>query len=369
MIIGRTPHRISFFGGGTDYPSYYLQQGGKVLGTAIDKYCYLSVRHLPPFFQYKHRVVYSQIENINEIENIDHPSVRAVMQYLQIDKGISIHHDGDIPAKSGMGSSSAFTVGLINGLYALNERMISKNELASMAIHVEQNIIKENVGSQDQTFATHGGLNLIEFNKNGSIVVQPVIMSADRLEAFEGNLMLFFSGLSRIASEIAKEQIDNTNNNLASLLQMKALVEQSYEILTDPNCNLDQFGELLHESWELKKRLSSKITNPIINQVYELARNAGAVGGKLLGAGGGGFMVFYVPLAKQSRVRQALKGFLNIPFKFDFEGSKIIVYQPSRERKYALPHDSLNIRSGRNKGDASSDRHWDVHDGLRSKDF
>ncbi len=199
MIISRTPHRISFFGGGTDYPDYYLKHGGKVLGTAIDKYCYLSLRKLPPYFEFKHRVVYSRIENVNTIDDLIHPAVRETLKYLNIDFGVSVHHDGDIPARSGMGSSSAFTVGMLNSLYALNGKMVSREELTREAIYVEQSLIKESVGSQDQAFAAHGGFNIIEFLQNGEIFVEPIILTPTRLKAFEDRLMLFFTGLSRIA--------------------------------------------------------------------------------------------------------------------------------------------------------------------------
>ena len=327
MIVSRTPHRISFFGGGTDYPSYYLKYGGKVLGVAIDKYCYLNVRYLPPFFEHKHRIVYSKIENINELELIDHPSVRETLKYLNVDFGVSIHHDGDIPAKSGMGSSSAFTVGLLKSMHAIHGKMISKDELTKEAIHIEQNLIKENVGSQDQTFAAYGGLNSIDFLPNGEIVVNPIILTGERLHNLENNFLLYFSGISRIASEIAKDQIQNISKNETNLHEMKNLVNEAYRILTG-NGNIDEFGELLNYTWKLKKSLSNKISNSEVDKMYDLAMNAGAIGGKLLGAGGGGFMVFYVNQKNKSNVKNALKNYLNIPFRFDFEGSQVIVYKP-----------------------------------------
>jgi len=328
MIVSRTPFRISFFGGGSDYPNYYLENGGKVLGVAINKYCYLNVRKLPPFFSHKHKIVYSKIEVINTLDEIIHPSVRETMKYLNIDSGVSIHHDGDIPARSGMGSSSSFTVGLLNSLYALNGELISKDDLMYKAIHIEQNLIKENVGSQDQSFAAHGGLNIIEFLQNGKISVKPIILNRERLEEFEGNIMLFFSGLSRFSSDIAKEQIENTKKNMPNLDKIKALVDEAYDILVNDR-NLDEFGELLNYTWELKKSLSSKISNLEINSMYEKAIKAGAIGGKLLGAGGGGFMAFYVKKENQERVKKALDGYLHIPIKFDFDGSKIVVYEPN----------------------------------------
>lgn len=328
MIVSRTPFRISFFGGGSDYPNYYLENGGKVLGVAINKYCYLNVRKLPPFFSHKHKIVYSKIEVINTLDEIIHPSVRETMKYLNIDSGVSIHHDGDIPARSGMGSSSSFTVGLLNSLYALNGELISKDDLMYKAIHIEQNLIKENVGSQDQSFAAHGGLNIIEFLQNGKISVKPIILNRERLEEFEGNIMLFFSGLSRFSSDIAKEQIENTKKNMPNLDKIKALVDEAYDILVNDR-NLNEFGELLNYTWELKKSLSSKISNLEINSMYEKAIKAGAIGGKLLGAGGGGFMAFYVKKENQERVKKALDGYLHIPIKFDFDGSKIVVYEPN----------------------------------------
>lgn len=333
MIISRTPHRISFFGGGTDYPEYYLEYGGKTLGVAINKYSYLNVRMLPPFFEHKHRIVYSKQENVNSIDEIMHPSVRETLRYFGIEYGLSIHHDGDIPARSGMGSSSAFTVGLINSLNALSGKMTSKSELTDLAIYIEQQLIKENVGSQDQTFASYGGLNLVNFLQNGKISVSPIIMSKERLQEFEGNIMLFFSGVSRTASEVVEEQIKKTKLNIPNLNKMKDLVDEAYDILIDHNKSLDEFGKLLNYTWELKKSLSSKITNDNIDNMYQKALNAGAIGGKLLGAGGGGFMAFYVKKEYQQNVINALDGYLHIPFEFDFDGSKIVIYEPNYKDK------------------------------------
>lgn len=328
MIISRTPHRISFLGGGTDYPEYYMQHGGRVLGAAIDKYCYLNVRKLPPFFTHKHRIVYSKSENVKTLDEIQHPAVRTVLEYLKINYGMSIHHDGDIPARSGMGSSSAFTVGLLKSMHALQGRYISKEELTREAIYVEQELIRENVGSQDQTFAVYGGFNLIEFQKNGEIEVNPIIIPRERMQNFESSLMLFFTGISRFSSEIAEEQVKNTSLNIRKLDKMKELVDQAVRIIADEKNDLNDFGSLLHETWNIKKQLSSQISNSLIDDIYGKAISAGAIGGKLLGAGGGGFMLFYVPHDKQARVKQELNDYLHVPFKFDFEGSKVIVYQP-----------------------------------------
>ncbi len=329
MIISRTPHRISFFGGGTDYPEYYLHHGGKVLGVAINKYSYLNIRQLPPFFEYKHRVVYSKQENVNTLDEIMHPSVRETLKYLDIKYGLSIHHDGDIPARSGMGSSSAFTVGLLNSVHALNGNITSKMELTKEAIYIEQKLIQENVGSQDQAFAAHGGLNIINFMENGEISVSPVILKKERLLEFQDNIMLFFSGLSRTASEVLDEQIKNTTINIPNLNKMKDLVDEAYAVLVNPLRPLREFGELLNYTWQLKKSLSSKVTNENIESMYKKAIEAGAIGGKLLGAGGGGFMAFYVEKENQERVIRALNGYLHIPFNFDYDGSKIVVYEPN----------------------------------------
>jgi D-glycero-alpha-D-manno-heptose-7-phosphate kinase len=328
MIISKTPHRISFFGGGTDYSSYYLKHGGKVLGVGINKYSYINIRKLPPFFDHKHRIVYSKQENVATLDEIVHPSVRETLKFFNVDYGISIHHDGDIPARSGMGSSSAFTVGLIKSLYALEGKMISKDELAKTAIHIEQNLIQEHVGSQDQMFAAYGGLNMIEFLQSGEIIVNPVILPKGRLEEFESSLMLFFTGISRIASEVAKDQIENIENNETNLHAMKQLVDDALSLLTSDK-DLKLFGEMLNETWKLKRSLSNKISNAEIDSMYDKAIASGAVGGKLLGAGGGGFMLFFVPKEDQNSVKEALNGYLHIPFKFDSGGSEVIVYEPN----------------------------------------
>jgi D-glycero-alpha-D-manno-heptose-7-phosphate kinase len=308
-----------------------MQHGGKVLGTAIDKYCYLNVRKLPPFFTHKHRIVYSKAENVLTVDEIQHPAVRTVLQYLDVDYGVSIHHDGDIPARSGMGSSSAFTAGLLKGMHALQGKYISKEDLTKESIYVEQELIRENVGSQDQTFAVYGGFNVIEFHKNGEIEVNPIIIPQERMQSFESSLMLYFTGLSRFASEIAEEQVNNTSLNIRKLDKMKDLVDQAVQVIADEKNDLNDFGSLLNETWQMKKQLSSKISNSLIDGIYEKAISAEAIGGKLLGAGGGGFMLFYAPPEKQEKVKEKLKDYLHVPFKFDFEGSKVIVYQPGNQ--------------------------------------
>ncbi|MBT6231630.1 MAG: kinase, partial [Candidatus Scalindua sp.] len=263
------------------------------------------------------------------IDEIMHPSVRETLKYLEIDYGVSIHHDGDIPARSGMGSSSAFTVGLLNTMRALEGKRITKEEITKEVIHIEQNLIKENVGSQDQTFAAYGGFNKIDFIQNGEILVEPIIIRNERLRKLEDSLMLFFTGFSRIASEVAGDKISNIPKNSNNLLQMKNMVDDAYRIITSENININEFGTLLNETWELKKKLSERVTRPEIDELYETAIKNGAIGGKLCGAGDGGFMVLYVEPKNQNKVRESLKNYLFVPFKFDFEGSKIIVYNPS----------------------------------------
>lgn len=327
MIITRTPFRISFFGGGTDYAAWYQEHGGIVLSTSIDKYCYISCRYLPPFFEHKYRVVYSKIENCRTIDQIEHPAVRAVLTYMQCNIGLEIHHDGDLPARSGLGSSSSFTVGLLNALSALKGNYIANSDLASQAIHIERDIIKENVGSQDQICAAHGGFNRIEFLRDGSFRVDPVVLRQERLEEFQGHLMLFFTGLSRFASDIAKSKIDNLKNRAAELQRMTESVHEAIRILQS-DAPIEEIGRLLDQNWKYKRSLSDKVSSPEIDQIYEAAIKAGAIGGKLLGAGGGGFMVFLVKPALQKKVREALSHLIHVPFRFENNGSRVVLYQP-----------------------------------------
>lgn len=330
MIISRTPFRISFFGGGTDYPAWIQEHGGAVIGTTINHFCYISCRYLPPFFEHNYRVCYSKIESVKFIEQIEHPSVNAVLSYLKFqDQSLEIHHDADLPARAGLGSSSAFTVGLCNALLALRGQSISKEALAQLAIHIEQNILKETVGCQDQTLTAHGGLHCVYFFPNRNISVHPVIAPEKRIQMLQNHLLLFFTGLSRYADPVAKSKVANFQMKKKELLRMHRMVKESLDILQDETEDLLSFGELLHESWQLKKSLSEKVSSPQINEIYEKAIQAGAVGGKLLGAGGGGFMLFFVPLNKQEAVKQALSCLLHVPFRFENSGSTIIVHQPT----------------------------------------
>lgn len=329
MIISKTPFRISFFGGGTDYPAWYKENTGAVLSTTIDKYCYINIRYLPPFFEHKHRIVYSYIENVKSINEIRHPAVKALLRLFKIEKGVEIHHDGDLPARSGLGSSSAFTVGMLNSLYALRGKIVSKTALAHQAIRVERNILKENVGSQDQVAVAYGGFNKIIFLNDHNFRVEPMTLPKNRMEELCGHIMLIFTGLSRYASEIAEDQIKKTTHNKKELSAMRQMVDQAVEILNNDN-DLSEFGKLLHESWLLKKRLSSKISNSMIDDLYAKARRNGAIGGKLLGAGGGGFMILFVTPEERKRLKRALRGLLEVKFAFESEGSQIIYYNPQQ---------------------------------------
>lgn len=329
MIISRTPFRVSLFGGGTDYPQWYRNHGGSVLGFAINKYCYITLRELPPFFEHKHRIVYSRVELVRGIEEIQHPAVRAVLQDKKIRHGVELHHDGDLPARSGLGSSSSFTVGLLNALAALEGRMLSRQELAAEAIRIEQEVIRENVGSQDQVWAAYGGLNRIDFNTDGTMSVLPVIVPPARRQALESSLMLFFTGFSRFASEVAKKKIENFATREAHLKGLRQNVEEGLAILQDERRSLDELGRLLHEGWRLKRELADGVSTPAIDEIYQAGLAAGAIGGKLLGAGGGGFMLFYVPAEKRAAVREQLRDLIHVGFKIEGEGSKIVLYEPN----------------------------------------
>ena len=329
MIITRTPFRISFFGGGTDYPAWYQNHGGVVLATTIDKYCYISCRHLPPFFEHKYRIVYSRIENVNRPEEIEHPAVRAILGCSDSEKGLEIHHDGDLPARSGLGSSSSFSAGLIHALAAMQGKYISKEELAKNTIHIEQDIINENVGSQDQISAAYGGFNRIEFKSNNTFEVSPIILKKDRLQELQSHLMLFFTGFSRIASVIAKSQIGNINSRETELNLMGGMVDEAIQILQSTNSPINEFGKLLHQGWLHKRSLSDKISTPEIDLIYDQALHAGATGGKILGAGGGGFLLLFVKPEMQSQVRERLKKLIHVPFEFEDSGSRVVLYQPN----------------------------------------
>ena len=329
MIITRTPFRISFFGGGTDYPVWYENNGGgSVLSTSIDKYCYISCRYLPPFFDHKSRILWSKTELVKDVEEIQHPSVRETLKFLNIQKGVEIHHDADLPSRSGLGSSSSFTVGLLHALHALEGRIVTKQRLALEAINIEQNILKENVGSQDQAIAAFGGFNKIEFSGPQKITTYPISLMPAKLNLLQDHLVLFFTGFARNASDVAAEQIKNTPRKTSELKTMVGMVEEAIKILNSSD-TLDDFGRLLHEHWQIKRSLTSQISNPLIDEIYEAGREAGVIGGKLLGAGGGGFILFFVKPEHQSRVKEKLKKLLHVPFRFENSGSQIIYYAPT----------------------------------------
>jgi D-glycero-alpha-D-manno-heptose-7-phosphate kinase len=336
MVITKTPLRISFFGGGTDYPLWYQQHGGSVLSTTIDKCCYITCRRLPPFFEYHSRISYSRVENVSTNSEIQHPSVRACLQFMEMEDGVEVVHVADLPARTGLGTSSAFTVGLLLGLYALKNEMRDKQSLAGEAIHVEQDLLKEAVGAQDQVSAAYGGFNRINFQTDGSIDVKRILTSKDRIVALEQNLALYFTGFSRIASEIAQEQLKATPHKERELHTMLQMVDEAENIVLNSNHSLDEFGRLLHENWQLKRSLTQKISNPSIDEIYQAALSAGALGGKLLGAGGGGFMLFYVPPDKRKALRLRLKKLLCVPFTFSSKGSEVVVYEPEETYDQSL---------------------------------
>lgn len=326
MIICRTPTRISFFGGGTDYPAWYQDHGGMVLSTSINQYSYITVRYLPRFFNYKYRIRYYQTEETQTLDEIQHPSVRECARHLGITQGIEVVHNADLPAGSGLGSSSTFTVGMLHAFYALKNYMPTKRELALEALHVEQQLIGEAVGSQDQVAAAWGGFNRIKFGGDHIFDVDPIIIPRDREIALQDNLLLCFTGFARSAPEIAKHQINETPQRVRELDEMQSLTDDALQVLTDVNSSLDVFGQLLGHQWGIKKSLTAQISNPDIDEIYRLGIRNGALGGKLLGAGGGGFMLFYAPKERQDAIKEALNDKLFVPFRFEDTGSKIVYF-------------------------------------------
>lgn len=331
MIITRTPLRISFFGGGTDMPGFYQKYGGEVLSTTINKYLYITCRRMPQFWEYKHRFVYgSQTEHVGNLDEIDHPAIREALRFLNVDYGVDMHYNTDIPARSGIGSSSSFTVGFLNAMSGLDGKMMSKRELMMDAIHVEQDMIKEAVGSQDQAAAAYGGLNHIFFRQDGGIEVRPVTISSERIRELNRHLLLVFTGFQRYAKNIEKGKIERINDNTDNLLQMKQYVPQALEILNS-GTDICEFGALLNETWLHKKLLSDKVSDERIDGMYELGMKNGAIGGKLLGAGGGGFMLFFVRPERRQELKDAMKGLVRVPFAFENTGSQVIYYNPDGE--------------------------------------
>jgi D-glycero-alpha-D-manno-heptose-7-phosphate kinase len=327
MIITRTPLRISFFGGGTDLPDWFRTHGGAVLSTTINKYLFISCRDMSPYWEFKNRFVYgSKTETVSSIDEIDHPAIREALRFMQLPYGIDMHYNTDIPARSGMGSSSAFTVGLLRALYGMNGKMISDRRLAQEAIHVEQDLIGEAVGCQDQIAAAFGGFNHIVFHEDGNFEVNPVIIPKFRLQELNDHLVLVYTGIQRIASKIEEKKIKQLGDHGVELQAIQRYVDDALELLNrdDP---IEEFGALLHETWQMKKKLSDEVTNDNLDELYERCRSNGAIGGKLLGTGGGGFMLLFVKPESRETMLRALPDFSPVSFSFDTTGSQIIYYQ------------------------------------------
>ncbi len=328
MIVTKTPYRISFFGGGSDYPAWYKKNGGAVLSTTIDKYIYISCRFSPGYFKQKYRIVWRKIENVKNLKEINHKAVRELLKYLKIKQGLEIHYHGDLPARSGMGSSSCFTVGLMQALCKIKNIKLNKSKLASKSIHFEQNVMKEIVGSQDQTSASYGGFNKITFNKDNSIKIKK-ISSKKNIKKLNENLILIYTGINRTAHKIANKYVNKlTNEKKDHINRILEYVNQGEKILNSGD--IDNFGSLLHNAWMEKKALSNLITNSKINSIYDQAMNCGALGGKLLGAGGGGFLLMYMKKKDRAVFLKKNKKLITIPFNFTSLGSQIILNQPSK---------------------------------------
>jgi D-glycero-alpha-D-manno-heptose-7-phosphate kinase len=317
---------MSFFGGGTDIPAFFNEHGGAVISTTFDKYCYVNVRHLPPFMPYLSELVYSKFERVNNIDEIIHPLIRECMRLHDIHE-IRLTYEGDLPARTGLGTSSTFAVGMLNAFCALKGKMMSKHQLAEEAIHVERDILQEHGGWQDQVAAAYGGLNRIDFSE-GQFKVTPIIIHPDRKKELDDNLMLFYTGVQRFSSEIQADTFAKPVDKTKQLLEMLALVDEAQAILTDKNTSLNEFGKLLDYTWKLKRGTGNKVSNNSIDDLYDRGIKAGALGGKLLGAGGGGFLLFYVEKDKQQNVLKALDDLMHVPFQFESEGSTVIHYNP-----------------------------------------
>lgn len=329
MVITQTPVRISFLGGGTDYPDYYRVHGGATLAATIDKYTIVTVHRLTQFADHRLRVHYSQVESVQHLDHLHHPSAREGLRLLGVQAGVEIHYVGDLPARTGLGSSSSATVGLLMALHAFKGEMVSREQVAQEAIHVEQDMIGERVGSQDQIICALGGMRHLRFQPDGNLSADPVTLGPARLKALEERLLLLYTGIQRSAHEVLDEQLQRTRSgdNTEDLDRLKALVTRGVAALANGN-DLAGFGELLHEGWQIKRRLSSKISTAWIDERYERARQAGALGGKLLGAGGGGFLLLYVEPEDRTRVRQTLAELPEVSFAFESFGSQVIFYRP-----------------------------------------
>lgn len=328
MVITQTPFRMSFFGGGTDFPDYYKEHGGAVLSTTFDKYCYVSVRHLPRFFDYSNELIYSKIERVAHTADIVHPAIRNAMQMMDMHE-LRLTYDADLPARSGLGTSSSFAVGMLNAFYALKGKYAGKRKLADDAIYLERVLCAESGGVQDQIAAAFGGLNRIDFDADG-YRVNPVIISPERKQQLNDNLLLFFTGFSRFSSHIQEGTKKAMHDKTAELREMRGLVDEAEHILEDRQSDLDEFGRLLHHTWELKRGIAGGISTDSIDSMYRKGMEAGALGGKLLGAGGGGFLLFYVQPERQAAVREAMSELMHIPFRFENNGTSVIHYAPEQ---------------------------------------
>lgn len=327
MIITKTPFRMSFFGGGTDLESFFRDNGGAVISTTIDKYCYVTVRHLPPFFDYSTELAYSKMERVKNTDDIIHPAVRNAMKMLDM-HNIRLTYEADLPARSGLGTSSSFAVGMLNAFYCLKGKYADKKRLADEAIYLERNLCEEDGGWQDQIAASFGGMNRIEFNVNGTYEVKPIIIHPKRKNRLNDNLLLFFTGFTRSSSDMQKANKAGYKEKTAQLKELYHLVDSAQNILEDEQADLDDFGRLLDKSWKLKRQTGGAITTSSVDSIYEKGIKAGALGGKLLGAGGGGFMIFYVRPENKESVKEAMKDLLYVPFSFEDSGSQVIHYSP-----------------------------------------
>lgn len=326
MVITRTPFRVSFFGGGTDYPDWFQKHGGLIVGTTFQRYCYISCRNLPPFFNHKTRIVYSQTEEVNHPDEIRHPAIRGCLKALNISDGLEIHHDGDLPARSGLGSSSSFTVGFLLSLEAMRHRMPTKRNLADMAIKVEQELLKEHVGIQDQILASFGGFQMIHILPTGEYEVRPMILPPAYLRSFEDHILLGFTGLTRNSTQVAGRHIEAIRNGTTAMSEIHSLARQGIDAISGQQ-DFSEIGRLLQDGWHIKRGNADGVSNSDIDDIFNVAMKAGAYGGKLLGAGGGGFIMFLAPPKLHEKIKAALpKIRVWVPFKFDVTGSQVIFH-------------------------------------------
>ena len=337
MVMTKTPFRMSFFGGGTDIEDYFFSNGGAVLSTSFDKYCYIEVRHLPRFFEYKTELIYNKTERVNDIDEIEHPLIRNGMKMLDM-HNIRLSYDADLPARSGLGTSSSFAVGMLNAFHALKGTYADKKRLANEAIILERRMCKESGGWQDQIATAYGGLNRIDFDSDG-FHVKKIILPKERKQELDNNLIMFFTGFTRLSSDIQKaNNICSCETKKSILSEMRGMVDEAEEILSNKNCPLDDFGKLLGKSWELKRKTGEAVTTSAIDEFYERGIKAGAIGGKLLGAGGGGFLIFYVPDERRDNVCNELQDLMRIPFHFESNGSEVIYFEPEEYEIHPHKH-------------------------------